>query len=58
VLTCIKDIKFKYNPSKCVFASKDIKVLGCVVSKTWMMPDLQKVQTIFNFSIPMFVTNV
>jgi hypothetical protein len=58
VLTYLKDVKLKYNPIKCVFASKDIRVLGCVVSKTWMMLDLQKVQTIFNFPIPMFVTNV
>jgi hypothetical protein len=38
VLTCLKDVKLKYNLSKCVFASKEIKVLGLwLVKHGWCL---------------------
>jgi hypothetical protein len=58
MLICVRDINVKLNPNKCIFATRNIRFLGHVMSKTKMMPNLPKVRAVSNFLVHVFTTNV
>lgn len=42
------------NPNKCIFAARNNRLLGHVMSKTKMMPNLAKVRAVSNFLVHVF----
>jgi hypothetical protein len=58
VLSRLKEVNLKLNPSKCCFAAGSIVFLGHVVSKEGTRPDPNKVDAVRKFLVPTTVTNV
>lgn len=52
VLTCLSNAGLQLNTKKCHFASKNIKVLGHLVSKDGIRPDPDKVAAVISFPRP------
>lgn len=52
VLTCLSNAGLQLNTKKCHFASKNIKVLGHLVSKDGVRPDPDKVAAVLRFPRP------
>jgi hypothetical protein len=50
----MRDTNIKLNPNKCIFATRNIRLLGHVMSKTKMMPKLPKVRAVSNFLVHVF----
>ncbi|GFX04034.1 hypothetical protein TNCV_4679371 [Trichonephila clavipes] len=58
VLKCIQDAGLALNPKKCVFCSRQIKILEHLVSEEGIIPDPGKVRTVQNFPVPKNMRNV
>jgi hypothetical protein len=58
VLSRLREVNLKLNPSKCYFATESIVFLGHVVSKEGTKPDLGKIDAVLRFPKPKTVTNV
>jgi hypothetical protein len=58
VLSRLKEVNLKLNPSKCCFAAESIVFLGHVVSKEGTKPDPGKIDAVLRFPEPKTVTNV
>jgi len=58
VLSRLREVKLKLNPSKCYFVAESIVFLGHVVSKEGTKPDLGKIDAVLRFPEPKTVTNV
>jgi hypothetical protein len=58
VLSKVREVNLKLNPSKCCFAAESIMFLGYVVSKEDAKPDPKKVDAMLRFPKPMTVTSV
>jgi len=58
VLSRLREVNLKLNPSKCCFAVGSVVFLGHVVSKEGTRPDLSKIEAVWGFLVPATVTNV
>jgi hypothetical protein len=58
VLSRLREVNLKLNPSKCCFAAGSIVFLGHVVSKEGTRPDPNKVDAVRKFPVLTTVTNV
>ncbi len=58
VLSKLREVNLKLNPSKCSFAAKTITFLGHVVSKEGIRPDLGKIEAMLQFPTPKNVPSV
>jgi hypothetical protein len=58
VLSKLREVNLKLNPSKCCFAAKSIVFLGHVVSKEGTKPDPGKIDVVLHFPESKTVTNV
>jgi hypothetical protein len=58
VLSRLKEVNLKLNPSKCCFAAGSIVFLGHVVSKEGTRLDPGKIDVVRRFPEPTIVTNV
>jgi hypothetical protein len=58
VLTRLREVNLKLNPSKCCFAAENIVFLGHVVSKEGTRPDPSKIDPVRQFPKPTAMTNV
>jgi hypothetical protein len=58
VLSKLREVNLKLNPSKCCFAAESIMFLGHVVSKEGSKPDPGKIDAVLCFPEPKTVTNV
>jgi hypothetical protein len=58
VLSRLREVNLKLNPSKCCFAAGSIVFLGHVVSKEGTRPDPGKIHAVRQFPAPTTVTNV
>jgi hypothetical protein len=54
----LQDVNLKFDPNKCMFFAMNIKFLGHVVGKARTQPNLNKVKTMVEFSIPRTITNI
>ncbi len=58
VLSRLREVNLKLNPSKCYFAAGSVVFLGHVVSKEGTRPDPSKIDGVRGFSAPTTVVNV
>jgi hypothetical protein len=58
VLSKLREVNLKLNPSKCCFAAKSITFLGHVVSNEGTKLDLSKIDAVLHFPEPKIVTNI
>jgi len=58
VLSKLKEVNLKLNPSKCCFATESIMFLGHVVSKEGTKPDPGKIDAMLRFLEPKTITNI
>jgi hypothetical protein len=58
VLSRLREVNLKLNPSKCCFAAGSVVFLGHVVSKEGTRPNPSKVDAVRGFPAPTTVTNV
>jgi hypothetical protein len=58
VLSRLREVNLKLNPSKCCFATESIVFLGHVVSREGSKPDPGKINAVLHFPEPKVVTNV
>jgi hypothetical protein len=58
VLSRLREVNLKLNPSKCCFAAESIVFLGHVVNKEGTKPNLGKIDAVLRFPEPMTITNV
>lgn len=58
VLQWLKDVNLKLNPTKCVFATKNIRFLGHIIGRARTNLDLKNVKVVIKFPIPRTITNV
>jgi hypothetical protein len=58
VLSRLREVNLKLNPSKCCFAAASVVFLGHVVNKEGTRPDLSKIDVVRGFSTPTTVTTV
>ncbi|GFQ82221.1 retrovirus-related Pol polyprotein from transposon 297 [Trichonephila clavata] len=58
VLKCIQDAGLILNPKKCVFGSRQIKILGQFVSEEGIMPNPKKARAVQNFPVPKNIRDV
>jgi hypothetical protein len=58
VLSRLREVNLKLNPSKCCFAAGSIVFLGHVVSKEGTRLDPGKIDAVWRFPVPTIVTNV
>ncbi|CAC5379676.1 Retrovirus-related Pol polyprotein from transposon 297 [Mytilus coruscus] len=52
VFTRLRDANLTLKPSKCVFAAKDVKYLGHIISKEGIKVDPEKTKAISTFPVP------
>ncbi len=58
MLSRLKEVNLKLNPSKCCFATESIVFLGHVVSKEGIKLDPGKIVAVLRFPEPNTITNV
>jgi hypothetical protein len=58
VLSKLREVNLKLNPSKCCFAAKSVTFLGHVVNREGIRPDPGKVEVVLHFPTPKNVTGV
>jgi len=58
VLSRLREVNLKLNPSKCCFAAESIVFLGHVVNKEGTKPDPGKIDAVLRFPEPKTITNV
>jgi len=58
VLSRLREVNLKLNPSKCCFAAASVVFLGHVVNKEGTRPDPSKIDAVRGFPIPTTVTTV
>ncbi len=58
VLSKLREVNLKLNPSKCCFAARSIAFLGHVVGHEGTKPDPSKIDAVVQFPIPKTVTDV
>jgi hypothetical protein len=58
VLSRLREVNLKLNPSKCCFAAASVVFLGHVVSKEGTRLDLSKVAAVRGFPVPTTIVNV
>jgi hypothetical protein len=58
VLSRLREVNLKLNPSKCCFAAGSVVFLGHVVSKEGTRPDPSKIDAVRGFPAPTAVVNV
>jgi hypothetical protein len=58
VLSRLREVNLKLNPSKCCFVAGSIVFLGHVVSKEGTRPDPSKIDAVRQFPAPITITNV
>jgi hypothetical protein len=58
VLSRLREVNLKLNPSKCCFAAGSIVFLGHVVSREGTKPDPNKIDDVRKFPVPTNITNV
>jgi hypothetical protein len=58
VLSRLREVNLKLNPSKCCFAAGSIMFLGHVVSREGTRPDPNKIDAVQRFPVPTNITNV
>jgi hypothetical protein len=58
MLSRLREVNLKLNPSKCCFDTESIVFLGHVVSKEGTKPDPGKIDAVLHFPEPKAVTNV
>jgi len=58
VLSRLREVNLKLNPSKCCFVAGSVVFLGHVVNKEGTKPDPGKVEAVRGFPEPTLVTNV
>ena len=49
VLTLMRKHKLYANLKKCIFAAREIPILGCIVGKHGVRPDPEKIKAITDF---------
>ena len=52
VLTLMREHKLYANLKKCIFAAREIPLLGCIVGKLDVRPDPEKIKVIMNWPVP------
>jgi len=58
MLSILREVNLKLNPSKCCFATGSIVFLGHVANKEGTKPDLGKIDAVLHFPEPKTITNV
>jgi hypothetical protein len=58
VLSRLREVNLKLNPSKCCFAAASVVFLGHIVSKEGTRPDPSKIDAVRKFPMPTTVINV
>jgi len=58
VLSKLREVNLKLNPSKCCFAAESIVFLGYVVSREGIKLDPKKIDVVLRFPEPTMVTSV
>lgn len=58
VLKCLQDAGLVLNHKKCLFAAREIKILGHLVSSSGVRPDPDKVKAVSNFPTPQNVHDI
>jgi hypothetical protein len=58
ILSKLREVNLKLNPSKCCFAAGSIVFLGHVISKEGARPDPGKIHAVRQFPAPTTITNV
>jgi hypothetical protein len=58
VLSRLREVNLKLNPSKCCFAAGSIVFLGHVVSREGTRPDPNKIDVVRRFPVPTNIANV
>ncbi|KAG8180136.1 hypothetical protein JTE90_028723 [Oedothorax gibbosus] len=58
VLKCLQDAGLFLNHKKCLFAAREVKILGHLVSSIGVRPDPDKVKAVSNFPTPQNVHDV
>jgi hypothetical protein len=58
VLSRLREVNLKLNPSKCCFVAESIVFLGHVVNKEGTKPNPGKIDAVLRFPEPKTVTNV
>jgi hypothetical protein len=58
ILSRLREVNLKLNPSKCCFAARSVVFLGHVVSKEGTRPDPSKIDAMQGFPAPTTVVNV
>ncbi|GBN48124.1 Transposon Ty3-I Gag-Pol polyprotein, partial [Araneus ventricosus] len=58
VLKCIQEAGLVLNPKKCLFAAREVKILGHLVSRNGVRPDPDKVRAVRNFPTPKNVRDI
>uniref|UniRef100_A0AAV1U6R6 Reverse transcriptase/retrotransposon-derived protein RNase H-like domain-containing protein n=1 Tax=Peronospora matthiolae TaxID=2874970 RepID=A0AAV1U6R6_9STRA len=54
-LTLMREHKLFTNLKKCIFAANEIPLLGCIVGKTDVRPDTEKIKAISDWTVPIDV---
>ena len=52
VLTLVRKHKLYANLKKCIFAAREIPLLGCIVGKHVVRPDPNKIKAITDWPVP------
>uniref|UniRef100_A0AAV1TF02 Reverse transcriptase/retrotransposon-derived protein RNase H-like domain-containing protein n=1 Tax=Peronospora matthiolae TaxID=2874970 RepID=A0AAV1TF02_9STRA len=52
VFTLMREHKLFANLKKCIYALNEIPLLGCIVGKTGVRPDPEKIKTIGDWPVP------
>uniref|UniRef100_A0AAV1TN04 Reverse transcriptase n=1 Tax=Peronospora matthiolae TaxID=2874970 RepID=A0AAV1TN04_9STRA len=55
VLTLMREHKLFANFKKCIFAANELPLLGCIVDKNGVRPDLEKIKAISDWPVPVDV---
>jgi hypothetical protein len=58
VLSKLREVNMKLNPSKCCFVAKSVTFLGHVVNREGIQPNPGKVEAVLHFPTPKNVTGV
>jgi hypothetical protein len=58
VLQWLRNVNLKVNPTKCVFATKNIRFLEHIIGRARAKLDPKNVKVMIKFPIPRTITNV
>jgi len=58
VLQRVRDVNLKLNPTKCIFATKNLRLLRHIIGRARTKPNPKNVKVVIKFPIPRTITNV